>query len=101
MQNPPELDELAPSQLPFWIASMFGNTPEGQQKVLEMNSPQERLDYIVATLDEALKHTTAAIAIDSVFASPSAEDSSTSSADGDAGVKGKAEGESGKSKGSE
>jgi hypothetical protein len=99
MQNPPELEELAPSQLPFWIASMFGNTPEGQQKVLEMNSPQERLDYIVATLDESLKHTTAALAIDSVFASPSAEDSS--SPDGDAGVKGKAEGESGKSKESE
>lgn len=99
VQNPPELAQLPPSQLPFWIASMFGNTPEGQQKVLEMNAPQERLEYIVATLDEALKHTTAALAIDSVFASPSAEDSSNP--DRDASVKDKAEGESGKTKGSE
>lgn len=99
MQNPPELQELPPSQLPYWIASLFGNTPEGQQKVLEMDSPKERLDYIISILDESYKHTSAALAIDSVFATPSAEESSAP--DGEAGVQGKSEGESGKSKGSE
>ena len=79
---------------------MFANTKESQQKVLEMDSPQDRFDFIISTLDESLKHTTAALAIESVFASPSAEDSS--SPDGDVSVKkDKAEGESGKSKGSE
>jgi hypothetical protein len=79
MQNPPELEQLPASKVPFWIASMFSNTPEGQQKVLEIDSPQERLEYIISTLDEAFKHSSAALAIENVFASPSAEESATAS----------------------
>lgn len=74
LQDPPELGRLQPSQVPFWVGSMFSGDPEGQQALLQTQSAQARIDMVRLTLSEALKHTTAALAIESVFSSPTAED---------------------------
>jgi hypothetical protein len=50
---------------------MFAQAATGQQQVLETNSAQERFDYIIKTLDDTVKHTSAALALESVF-SPTA-----------------------------
>eukprot|EP00892_Ulva_mutabilis_P007155 jgi/Ulvmu1/4811/UM020_0096.1 len=70
---PPELEKLPPSQVAFWVGSMFSGDPEGQQSLLQTQSPQARIDMVKATLSEALKHTSAALAIESVFSAPSAD----------------------------
>ena len=74
---------------------MFSGDPEGQQSLLQTQSPQTRIDMVKTTLSETLKHTTAALAIESVFSAPSADtDESTQdpdspiSATGEAGDKG-------------
>lgn len=95
MQDPPELAKLPPSQVPFWVGSMFSGVPERQQSLLQTQCAQTRIDMVKSTLSEALKHTTAALAIESVFSAPSADtDESTQNPDsairatGDKGDKG-------------
>lgn len=81
MQAPPELEKLPPSQVAFWVGSMFSGDPEGQQSLLQTQSAQKRIDMVKANLSEALKHTTAALAIESVFSSPSADEDAKQASD--------------------
>jgi hypothetical protein len=67
LQNPPELAELPPSAVAFWIAAEIGSAPDIQQRVLTTRSAEQRLDYVIATLDAALKHLAAARAVQSTF----------------------------------
>lgn len=73
MQNPPELDELSPSDLSFWILSMFSQDAPLKQHMLQTDSVGQRFDGILPILDGSLKHTVASRALEGVFASDAAD----------------------------
>lgn len=65
---------------------MFSGDPEGQQSLLQTQSALTRIDMVKSTLSEALKHTSAALAIESVFSAPSA-DTDESAQDPDSAIR--------------
>lgn len=80
--NPPELENLSPSDLSFWITSMFAEAVSQQQKMLEMRSARERLESVKKVLSEGVNYLSAVLAVESAFqpaASGGAEEGGTSS----------------------
>lgn len=82
MQEPPQLDTLKPSELSFWMVSMFAEAAQQQQKMLEMESAQERLEEIKVSLTDTVKYLSAALALEGAFASPEKEDATATDDDG-------------------
>lgn len=73
---PSQLDELGPSELSFWIASLFADSPMQQQLLLEEDSTATRLTRLRDILDGTVKYLRATSALESAFTSPSNDTSS-------------------------
>jgi hypothetical protein len=64
---------------------MFLRSPDVQQRVLQMESAKERLEYIIATLEDATKRLVAQRALASVFSTKATTEDADAPEDGGAG----------------
>lgn len=69
VQDPVELRTLAPRELSFWVASLFGGNPYNQQALLEEDCTMKRLKVEEELLSETLKYLSAQAAVKSAFGS--------------------------------
>eukprot|EP00210_Caulerpa_lentillifera_P008447 g8059.t1 len=65
--EPEEFSELTPTGLSFWFASLFLESPFEQQKLLEEQSSNLRLQREKKLFEDALKYLTAASALQGAF----------------------------------
>lgn len=66
-EEPEELTEFNPTQLSYWIASVFGEHRLTQQALLEEETTQGRLKREAEVLGQTLRFYSAATALESVF----------------------------------
>lgn len=71
VQDPVELRTLAPRELSFWVASLFGGNPYNQQALLEEDCTMKRLQVEEELLSETLKYLSAQAAVKSAFGNDS------------------------------
>ncbi|GMH44451.1 hypothetical protein BSKO_12403 [Bryopsis sp. KO-2023] len=65
--EPEELSLLSPSDLSFWVASLFANSEREQQELLEELSVTKRLQRELEILNGSLQYLRAKSALESVF----------------------------------
>lgn len=67
LAEPSQLTTLTPSQLSFWVASLFAGNPYNQQALLEEDNTMKRLKTEEELLSSTLKYLSAQAALQSAF----------------------------------
>jgi len=67
VMDPPQLEQLGPSDLSFWVASLFAGNPYNQQALLEEDSTLKRLKVEQELLSNTAKYLGAQVALQSAF----------------------------------
>ena len=67
LAEPSQLTTLSPSELSFWVASLFAGNPFNQQSLLEEDSTMKRLKTEQDLLSSTLKYLSAQAALQSAF----------------------------------
>ena len=67
LAEPSQLTTLSPSELSFWVASLFAGNPFNQQSLLEEDSTMKRLKTEQDMLSSTLKYLSAQAALQSAF----------------------------------
>jgi len=71
--NPPELTDLHPTRLSFFVASLLLDNYMQQQALLSLDSTVERLEVEIEVLGNTLKYMSARFALQGAFAPAATE----------------------------
>jgi len=74
LADPSQLTTLAPSELSFWVASLFAGNAYNQQAILEENNTIKRLQTEEELLSSTLKYLSAQAALQSAFGGSGGEE---------------------------
>ncbi len=74
LADPTQLTTLAPSELSFWVASLFAGNAYNQQAILEENNTIKRLQTEEELLSSTLKYLSAQAALQSAFGGSGGEE---------------------------
>lgn len=80
--NPPELNDLYPTRLSFFVASLLLDNYMQQQALLSLENTVERLEVEIEVLGNTLRYLSARFALQGAFA-PSTSETSETEAEGD------------------
>ena len=72
--NPPELTDLYPTKLSFFVASLLLDNQMEQQALLTLDSTVERLEIEKVLIENTLKYMSARHALQGAFAPSTADD---------------------------
>ena len=81
--NPPELNDLYPTKLSFFIASLLIDNYMQQQALLSLDNTVERLEVEKEVLGNTLRYMSARYALQGAFAPSTTETEAEGEAEGD------------------